>query len=155
MRTCCWGSLIFVLCSLHGNTRANDLSIQRAYLDKSKNVHIVTSSKIDIQLTKKCYCDEPQLAEDGTVVAWISNLSKNGNALMLYRFGKVRSIKGDPFVRNFWFVDKGKNIALDLGGAHFAGVEVLYDVVTLKSIDSYDQWNPTGKERPKWSANYR
>jgi hypothetical protein len=155
MRTYCCVSLMFVLCFLHKNAQASGLLIQHAYLDKSKNVHIVTSSKIDLQLTKKGYCYEPQLAEDGTTVAWISNLSKDSNVLMLYRFGKVRSIKGDPFVRGFWFVDKGKKIALDLGGAHFAGMEVLYDVVTLKPLESYDQWNPTGKKRPIWSTNYQ
>lgn len=131
---------------------AAEAPIQRGYLDKHNNVHIVFSSGIDKQLTRRGRCNRPALAEDGQTMAWITDTSRDSSSVMIYRDGVVRTIKGDPFIRDFWFVKKGNQIAVDSGGAHFAGVETLYDVATLNELEYVDQGNlPIGK-CPEWSS---
>ena len=57
------------------------------------------------------------------------------------------------FIREFWFWKDGSRIAIDCGGSHFAGRELLYDSATLKQLDSFDQAVvPLGK-RPEWSSS--
>jgi hypothetical protein len=83
-------------------------------------------------------------------VAWIRTTAWD-STLFIYRDGATRRIKGDPFIRGFWFVDDGRKIGIDSGGMHFAGVEYLYDVATLKRLDAVDQSTTPTAERPSWS----
>jgi hypothetical protein len=47
----------------------------------------------------------------------------------------------------------GNRIAIDCGGLHFAGREILYDVKTLKELDSFDQMTVPTNKRPTWSLS--
>ncbi len=52
----------------------------------------------------------------------------------------------------YWFWKKGTHVATDCGGIHFAGIETLYDVNTLKEVDSFDQAQVPVEKRPEWST---
>jgi len=84
-----------------------------------------------------------------------SNPLKDESNLKLYYEGKIRTIPGGPLVRDFWFVDDGTKIAVDIGGLHFAGTEILYSVGTGERLDEVKQWGTPYEKRPQWSRQYR
>jgi hypothetical protein len=135
--------------------------LNRVYLDNSQNVHIVTSSGKDLKLTTTGHRAKPKLAPDGKTAAWVVNHTwvapgenePGSSELEIYRQGKTRSIKCEPFIREFWFWQKGRGVAIDCGGSHFAGHEILYDVRTLKELDSFDQAGIPVDKRPSWSIS--
>jgi hypothetical protein len=71
--------------------------------------------------------------------------------LMIYRDGKSASIKCDPFVRDYWFWERGAQVVVDCGGRHFAGLEMLYDTRTLKVLATLDQGKVPLENRPGWA----
>ena len=73
--------------------------------------------------------------------------------MFIYRDGVVRKIEGSPFVRDYWFVDGGRKIAVASGGLYFAGWESLYDAATLKLIDEFNQYTTPKESRPSWSIS--
>ena len=137
------------------NADAKTLVIQHAYLDKQANVHIVTANGGAIQLTSKGHNNRVKLSENKKAVAWISNPVKDESSLKFYCEGKIRTVQGGPFVRDFWFVDDGSKIAVDIGGLHFAGTEMLFDVATGQRLDEVRQREVPYDERPQWSRQYR
>jgi len=153
MYTGLWYSLLFAFAVIYSRTgMADEIYLQRAYLDKKGDVHVVTRAGEDIKLTEKGRNYGPRLAEDRQTVAWHAHAFKNSSSVLIYRNGIIKTINGDPFIRDFWFVKKGRQIAVDNGGLHFAGVEILYDAATLKELDSVDGWNlPPDDKCPKWA----
>jgi hypothetical protein len=71
--------------------------------------------------------------------------------LMIYRSGKIRSIKCTPLIRDYWFWMNGSQIAIDCGGRHFAGHETLYDTKTMRELSSFDEAEVPLEKRPNWS----
>jgi hypothetical protein len=130
---------------------SEDVEIQRAYLDKHKNAHVLLKKKKSIQITRQGHCREPEISEDRRTVASICDVSDDHNSLTLFRNGKIKVLKGDPFVREFKFVEGGQKIAVDIGGLHFAGVEYLYDVSTMKKLDEFSQSKVPVEKRPSWA----
>ena len=151
-------TLIFAL-ALSGAALAVNLS--RVYLDKAHNVHLVTAEGSDRRLTATGHRAKPLLSADDEIVAWVvihpwiapGDTQPGASELQVFRQGRTRSIKCEPFIRDFWFLQKGKKIAIDCGGSHFAGREILYDIYSLKEIESFSQATVPTEKRPSWSIS--
>lgn len=136
-------------------------TLKQAYLDEMQNVHVITSRGRDLKITSAGQGTDVQLSPNGDTVAWLvkqtsiaNDVAEAGsNELAIYHGGRVRSIKCGPFIREYWFWMKGSRIAIDCGGSHFAGREILYDVKTLKEIASFDQASVPVEKRPSWSSS--
>jgi len=149
------GSAIALLaaCSV---TCAENLS--RVYIDKAKNVHVVTASGKDMKLTSDRRAEDAKLSSDGKAAAWLglTYFAVDGHKwpteLYVYSRGRTRSIKCDGIIREYWFWKQSTHIATDCGGLHFAGIETLYDLRTMKEVDSFDQAEVPVEKRPEWST---
>ncbi len=142
---------IFLLLSF---VQCNAATLKRIYLDHSQNIHVVNYEGKDLQLTKDGKAMEPALSSDGATAAWLlkeSDQDDGSSKLAVYQYDQTRFIECEPFIRRFWFALKGKGIAIDCGGSHFAGHEILYDIPTLKVISSFDQAEVPLDKRPSWS----
>lgn len=143
------------------STQVHAANLSQAYLDDSQNVHVVTTEGRDLKLTAKGHGAKVMLSPDGESAVWLVNRDWTVNSehesgaseLAIYRQGHIRSIKCEPFIRDYWFWRKGSRIAIDCGGRHFAGREILYDIRTLRMVDSFDQATVPVDERPSWSAS--
>lgn len=133
---------------------------QKIYLDDGNNVHIVASTGKNELLTRNGRSRNLKVTADGRIAAWLEgdrNIAddneKDSSRLIVYKNGRKRSIDCQPIIRDFWFWRMGSRIAIDCGGRHFAGREYLYDVDTLKVIDSFDQGLVSMEKRPIWSES--
>lgn len=148
--------LVFAACS-----HATAGTLKQAYLDEMQNVHVVTSAGLDLKLTASGQGSEVKLSPDGDSVAWLVRSSAaaseesgaGSSKLAIYHHGSVRTIECGPYVRDYWFWMKGRRVAIDCGGRHFAGREILYDVNTLRVIASFDQAIVPVERRPAWSSS--
>lgn len=138
-------------------------AVKRVYLDHQGNVHEVTANGSDNKVTTSGHILKVKLAKDKDTVAWmlpirnpVTGEPTGGSNTIVVETGKAhKKLECSPFIRNFWFVDAGEEIAISCGGAHFAGREILYDSRTLKKIDSFDEASTPTKSRPKWSSSGR
>ncbi|WP_154668166.1 hypothetical protein [Pseudoduganella violaceinigra] len=134
-------------------------SLANAYIDDARNVHVVTAAGKDLQLTSDRQAKKVRLSAEGESVAWLvappadAGDEEGPAELRIYSRGRTRSIKCEPVIRDFWFWKQGSHIAIDCGGTHFAGREILYNVRSLKKITSFDQAEVPVEQRPKWSAS--
>lgn len=141
--------------------RIDVANLKQIYLDDFKNIHVVTLEGRDIQLTTGGHGTMAKLAPGGETAAWIVSETwmgqdeeeAVGSELAVYRNGTIRSIKCEPRIREYWFWMKGNRIAIDCGGSHFAGREILYDVDTLKVLARFEQADVPMEKRPRWSAS--
>jgi hypothetical protein len=142
-------------------TQVEAAALKDAYVDDGGNVHVVTAAGKDLRVAQGARASNAQLAPDGDSVAWMvmaaapaQGESEAGSSeVRLYRNGKTRAIKCEPFIREFWFWKKGSRIAIDCGGSHFAGREILYDAKSLKKLESFDQADVPVEKRPDWSSS--
>jgi hypothetical protein len=133
----------------------------RAYLDAEGNVRRVSAAGLVTKLTTNGRALRPAMAPDGKTVAWLVNETwmedgrsmSGASKLVLYRDGQRRTISCEPFIRDFWFWKRGTRVAIDCGGAHFAGSEILYDGRTLKKLATVDTAVVPPGERPLWSKS--
>ena len=131
-------------------------TFENIFLDNMRNVHVMTQAGKDIQLIDTNNAINPKLSPDGKTAAWLINFSQNAeenlaNELVIYRKGKKRSVQCEPLIRDYWFWKKGSYIAIDCGGTHFAGKEILYNANTLKKISEFNQLEVPMEKRPAWS----
>lgn len=140
--------LSIVLLSLTGALQAAPL--RQVYLDAKRQVHVVDGAGKPRQLTSRGRNRDVRLSDDGASAAWLSD--DDTARLFIYRAGRTRSIACEPFIREYWYPQAGR-IAIDCGGAHFAGREILYDSSTLRQLESYDQGQLAPALRPAWSAS--
>jgi hypothetical protein len=149
--------LFFTINFLTTNARGEIL--REAYLDSKRNVHIINGYGLDIKITSKGNSDSLKLAPNRKAVAWLvmNTWTAEGDdrpgseELVIYRGGKYSSIKCTPFIRDYWFWMNGSQIAIDCGGRHFAGREILYDTRTMRELSSFDEAKVPLKKRPDWS----
>jgi hypothetical protein len=127
-------------------------NIVEAHIDGQGNVVVTREDGKVLVLTSDGGYGEVLVAKDNRTVAWIRT-TQWGSVLFVYQGGATKTIKGDPFIRGFWFVEGGRKIGIDSGGLHFAGVEYLYDVATLERLDSVHQATTSTAERPSWSSS--
>lgn len=155
-------NFICMACLLTGATApsiSNAEKLKQVYLDDKQNVHIVTARGHHIQVTNKKNSSEVKLAPDKETVAWLvlnnwtaeDDIRPGSEELVIYSSGKVKSIKCRPFIRDYWFWKNGNQVAIDCGGRHFAGREILYDSKTLKEVSRLDQNDVPLEKRPDWS----
>lgn len=134
-------------------------SLKKAYLDKKNNVHVVTPNAKHIQITRTGNAIMLKIAPNGETVTWLAlntwalqdDRRPGAEELVIYRNGTTASIKCTPFIRDYWFWKNGTQIAIDCGGWHFSGREILYDIKTLKELASFDQAEVPLARRPDWS----
>lgn len=134
-------------------------SLAKAYIDEAKNVHVVTAAGKDLQLTSDQQAKNVRLSANGESAAWLvvpsatTDDGEGSEELRLFHHGRTRSIKCEPVIRDYWFWKQGTHIAIDCGGSHFAGREILYEVRSMKKVASFDQAELPADRRPKWSAS--
>lgn len=146
-----------VLCA----QQAGAAALKDAYIDDAGTVHVVTAAGKDLAVARGASAGSAKLAPDGDSAAWLvtaaaparGETEAGSSEVRIYRNGKTRAIKCEPFIRDFWFWKKGKRIAIDCGGSHFAGRELLYDAKSLKLLESFDQADVPVEKRPDWSSS--
>lgn len=150
---------LLLLCAFVPKVQSEKL--RDAYLDATNNVHVVTAKGKDIKVTTGGHRAKPTISPDGESAVWLvlhkwvaaGEKEPGGSVLEIYRLGRIKSIKCEPFIRDYWFWQRGGRIAIDCGGSHFSGREILFDVNTLKEIDSFDQSRIPPEKRPSWSMS--
>lgn len=138
---------------------ANAEKLEKVYLDKKNNAHVVTGKGQDRRITSKGNLSKLMLARDNETVAWLAlntwkaegDILPGSEELVIYRGGKYSSIRCTPFIRDYWFWKNGSQIVIDCGGRHFAGREILYNAKTLEQIAAFDQSELPLEKRPDWS----
>jgi hypothetical protein len=113
----------------------------------------------DLQITKTGDATSLKIATNNEIAAWLvmnkwiaeGDTEPQSEELKIYQNWVVKSIKCSLFIRDFWFWLNGNKIAIDCGGRHFAGWEILYDTKSLKKIASFDQNEVPSEKRPDWS----
>ena len=131
---------------------AREQGIADAYINQRGNVVVVGKNGQQTMITRQGSCEQIVIAQDRRTIAW-SRSTKKGSAVFIYRDGIVRKIEGSPFIRDYWFVDGGRKIAVASGGLYFAGWESLYDVATLRLVDEFNQNTTPLESRPWWSTS--
>jgi hypothetical protein len=151
--------ILYCLLSCAAPATAKASPLKQAYVDGKHDVRIVTARGRHVRLTRKGNVESATLAPDNETVAW---LVKNGwtegsdalpgpERLFIYRNGKTRMIECEQFIRGYWFWAHGRQVAIDCGGLHFAGNEILYDARTGKVIDHFYQGDVSIEQRPPWA----
>lgn len=138
---------------------ANAEPLRKVYLDVKHNVHIVTGHGRHLQLTDKKNAMSLKIAPDHETAAWLvmngwtieGDAGPESEELAIYRDGKIATVICRPFIRDYWFWENGGQVAIDCGGRHFAGREILYDVKTLKEVASFYEGAVPLEKRPDWS----
>ncbi|WP_143067867.1 hypothetical protein [Duganella sp. CF517] len=154
--------LVFVflfLSLLASNSYATQDYFIKVYLDKKNNVHVISSDGIDRKVTSDGRLSGVKISPDTRTVIWLvlniwiaeGDVIPGGSVLAIYQNGKLRHIKCEPFIRDYWFWSDGRQIAIDCGGRHFAGTLILYDAVSLRKLDSISQSDVPEEKRPEWA----
>jgi len=133
--------------------------LKRVYLDQKNNVHVLTQLGERRQITQNGKASMLKLSPDNQTVTWLvlntwkaeGDDKPGAEELVIYRNKKSASIKCTPFIRDYWFWKNGRQIAIDCGGRHFAGREILYDTNTLKELANFNQAELRLEKRPDWS----
>jgi hypothetical protein len=154
-------ALIVVALSVVLTADAAPAKLDHVYIDDTQNVHVVTASGTDLRVTRGGHRARAALSPDGETAVWlveqtwiaVGAAEPGASELVIYRHGRVRSVRCEPFIRDYWFWKNGSRIAIDCGGAHFAGQEILYDSRTLRKLDSFDQAATPEDKRPAWSTS--
>lgn len=135
-------------------------TISRVFLDIQNNVHVIDKTGKEFLLTTDGNVSELRISPNGKTVVWRINKEKSicvdtnsDNEIFIYRNRSIRSIKCEPKIRDYWFWMGGEKIALDCGGTHFAGSEMLYDTSTLQLLQHFDQAELPTEKRPNWSQS--
>lgn len=130
----------------------------RIFLDERGDVHLVQANGKEVRVSRNGKALNPKLAPDGKTAAWLvggkrsdGGQAADTNELTVYRHGHIRKITCDPLIRDFWFWRNGAHVALDCGGRHFAGRNVLYDLRTFRLVESVDQATVPADRRPEWT----
>lgn len=149
--------LIFLMINVY----AKDEKLSKIYIDKSNNVHIIDLNGKKSKLTKDGKAIRASISEDKSTVAWLKqenwiaegDKTAGASRLYVYRNRRTRMIECNPFIRDYWFWEGGRQVGIDCGGRHFAGTLSLYDVKTGKELESFFQSDIPEKKRPAWSAS--
>jgi hypothetical protein len=118
-------------------------------------IHALSGNGRDRVVAAESAVASALVSDDGSSVAWLSrdanNADTGSSVLNLRSLGRTRTISCEPFIRDYWFVEGARRIAIDCGGLHFVGRQILYDADTLKVLGSYDQAKTPASTRPDWA----
>jgi len=142
-------------------TIADAGGLKKAYLDSKGNVNVITGEGKHQRLTHEGNVTSLKLAANNETVGWLVKNSwmppgekiAGSEELVIYQHEKAVSIKCTPFIRDFWFWQNGSQVAINCGGLHFAGREILYDTGSLREVSSFDEADVPLNSRPDWSNN--
>ena len=141
------------------NCHAIHSYLKNVYIDNEKNVHIISAEGRDEKISKSGDAADATLSPDKrsaawrVLTAWIAegDTEPGASQLAIYRDGQLRHIKCEPFIRDYWFWMQGRLVAIDCGGRHFAGTQSLYDIDTLRMLESFFQPDIPEDRHPVWS----
>ena len=141
-------------------SHASSDSIQKIYIDRAKNVHVVVGGQ-DRQLTTQGGAVDASVSENMKFAAWLTLNSwvapgesePSPSLISVFHDGRVQSVGCGAFIREYWFWRGGVYVAIDCGGLHFAGEEILYDARSLRKVDSFYQVEIPLEKRPEWSSS--
>lgn len=150
---------LLILFSSISPSIASETRIKKAYVDQKNDVHVISPKGVDKKITSSGSAQGVKISTDGKTAIWLvqnswiaeGDTAPAGSAIAIYRSGKLRQIRCDPFIRGYWFWMEGKRIAIDCGGRHFAGTLTLYDAATLRKLDSLYQSDVPEEKRPEWA----
>jgi hypothetical protein len=151
--------LLILLAALDLSPKDFAHPLKRAYVNSNKHVVAVTENGKEVQIAEQ-RCETAQLAADGYTVGWselhriepplVSETIEIAGKLVVFKKGKVvRAIDCEPWLRSWGFVKEGQQVAVYVGGLHFAGQYVLYDVETGKAVDYAG--DPITEQSPVWA----
>lgn len=150
--------LLILLFSAALATPASAGTWSRIVLDEKGHVHLVQADGKAVRVSRHGRALNPLLAPDGETAAWLvggkwsdGEQATDANELAVYRHGRIRKIQCNPLIRAFWFWQDGAYVALDCGGRHFAGRNVLYDLTSFRQVESVDQATVPVDQRPEWA----
>ena len=128
------------------------------FVDRHHDVHATNRQGKDFLLTRSKDAYDVKISPNGKTVTWRKMtghrlFKANGSEISIFHDGIVKSLKCEPKIRDYWFWKGGKKIAIDCGGDHFAGREMLYDVKTLITEEIFDQAEIPPENRPNWSQS--
>ncbi|RIX48950.1 MAG: hypothetical protein D3M94_03330 [Rhodocyclales bacterium GT-UBC] len=128
----------------------------RIFLDGKGHAFLVKADGKMLRVSKHGRALNPKLAPDGETAAWLlvgrgGEGAADASELAVYRHGRIRKIRCDPLIREYWFWQNGSYLVLDCGGRHFAGRNVLYEIASLRQVESVDQAKLPVEQRPAWA----
>ncbi|HET9252037.1 MAG TPA: hypothetical protein VFP58_07975 [Candidatus Eisenbacteria bacterium] len=130
------------------------------YVDVKGNVHVVTSARKDVRLTREGPFRDPKLSSDRQLIGFLpASVVESGprgqdpvevsTEVWIYQGGRVaRRFGPDGFIRDWGFVGAGDSIAVSSGGLHFAGFYVLYDLASGEELARSE--DPMTEQSPAW-----
>ena len=132
--------------------------IARVYLDKRRDVHVVTVDSESLRVTFDGRFRDPKLSPDRhTVGMLVVEAVDNGVGQTVEVSSELRLLRGvgffkrlEPggFIRSWAFVRNGQAVAVYSGGLHFAGVYMLFDTETGTVLDYAS--DPSTAGSPDW-----
>lgn len=141
-----------------GNKKSKN--IVKVYSDNFSHIHVVYANGEDIRVTNSGSFTDSKLAEDKRTVGWLDYVDIGdpkwnvppdtwvSQKLFIWKDGKIIStIEPGGFVRGWRFWKNGKQVAIYVGGLHFAGSYELYDISSKKLIESIEEL----KGKPEWT----
>lgn len=133
--------------------------LKKVFIDKNNNVHALFANGRERKLTTDGRVSGVKFPPDRDTIIWLipnnwnaeGDLTPGGSKLAVYRAGRLQHISCEPFIRDYWFWMNGKQIAIECGARHFAGMLNLYDTSSLRKIDSIFEPDVPEEKRPEWS----
>ena len=131
------------------------------FLDNQHNIRAINDKGEELLVTETGNASELQISSNGKTVTWrknnrrqnSENQGSSDSEIFVYRNRKIGLIRCEPQIRDYWFWHEGEEIAIDCGGEHFSGREILYDSTTLFQLENFDQAEIPPDKRPKWSKS--
>ena len=130
-----------------------------AHIDSRKRIVATTTAGPVRVLAKSGRYSDPELSDDQLTIVWqvLSTIQYHGAPIEVssrvnwYRGARSHSFSAGVFlVRSVWFVERGQRIGVNIGGMHFAGLNVLLDASTGKELDSFADLEKATKPIPGW-----
>ena len=114
-------SIIFIIVTSNCYSR-NINEFESIYIDTAKNIHIIFPDGQDKKITKNGRAARATLAPDKHSAAWLvlnswiaeGDARPSSSQLAIYRNSRLRYIKCEPFIRDYWFWMGGKQVAICL-----------------------------------------
>lgn len=143
---------VIAIFTIHLCAYANSTYYEKAYFDQRRQINIIDDTGKRVVLPTHASSRELEISPDKRAVTWVSN-KESSDELNIYVNDKKFHIICQSWIRSYWFVRNGKQVAIDCGGIHFAGRETLYDIETQVQIETFDQASVPLDLRPVWSKD--
>jgi hypothetical protein len=142
-----------------------DYSIKNAFLDNSKNVHVIYADKNDVKVTTEGSMSDVKVAPDEMAAGWVVNFKDDNNgsyqrsyplAFEILQKGQVKRIRDD--IDTIWdwsFLKDANHIAVCSGPTHGWCAYQFYDLaVSTKAIGMCGAPNSADRDVPRWAKEF-